>query len=573
MAQQTFIIDGDVDTRITIVEDNGELVFTVEVLETDGQIGDLRGLFFDFNDESLTGLSVDGADVTDQKFDPNKVDNLGNGANMKGHLTKRGNAFDGGVEFGTQGIGKDDIQTTTFRLSADQDLDLSLFEGARFGVRYTSVGEEDGPREDSLKIADINDAPAPSPDSFFVEYGDNATVDVAANDGAFADPSTIVIDGSTVDLGTATVVAGQVEYDANDILYDTTDDSASDDFDYTIGNGSGDTGQTTATANVIDPLRETDDDSEMAPNGQDLELSLSTEDRTYNDSSFVEVGISTGALGDQNVNISFVIDGSGSISAGEWDEQVEAVQNTIDALRAEFAGSSATISVQLVQFSGSALAPSASYDLSHAALDDITSGTPLASQLGGATNYEAGLDQAVAFFTGKGGEDNFLLFTSDGQPNQPSSSSAHYDDEVAALNSLGVSITAVGFGSANTGVLDGIDNTGGSEVVQSAEDLGDVFAASPLFAADLIDFSLETSSNGSPFVEIFDENDLTDEGGGNFSLDDVLTALLNDLGDTTDVRATAVFDTDNDLTTTDDQVTLTAETQINGTDGTDIVFA
>lgn len=564
MSQQTFIIDGAVDTRITVEEVDGDLVFTVEVLETDGNIADLQGLFFDFNDESLLGnLSVTGPDVSNSSFDANSVDNLGKGLNMKGHHTNKGNAFDAGIAFGTPGIGKDDIQTTTFTLSSDgEDLTLSDIEGARFGVRYTSVGEEDGPREDSLKIVDVNDAPAAQPEEFFVEYADTVSVDVAANDGAFADPSTIVVDGATVDLGTATHVAGEVEYEAKSIAYDTMDSSASDPFDYTIGNGSGDASSTTVTANVIDPLRETNTDDRTTANGQDLSLTLSTEDRTYNDSSFVEVDIASGGLGDQTLNVSFVLDASGSVGQ-EWSEEVQAVQNALDDLRAEFSGSSADINIQLVRFAEGA--SQQTYSLWDAALNDIAANTLYSTGASGVTNYEAALDLAVTFFTGKDGDDNFMLFASDGYPNRGGS----YSDEVNELNGFNVSITAVGFGDGiNAGTLDGIDNTGGSEVVASAADLSGIFATSPLFPAELVDFSLKVGG-----VEVADENDLTSLGNGDYELNDTLTALLNSLGDTNQVDATAVFDTDGDLGTIDDQVMLMASTSINGTDGTDIVFA
>ena len=58
---------------------------SIEVLEGGGDIGDIRGLFFDVSDESLlSGLDAVGTDVTRDKFYADAVYNLGHGANIKG---------------------------------------------------------------------------------------------------------------------------------------------------------------------------------------------------------------------------------------------------------------------------------------------------------------------------------------------------------------------------------------------------------------------------------------------------------------------------------------------------------
>jgi len=153
----SFLIEGDVNVEVTLTElENGDMQVDLEVLtgdnpEATGQIGDLRGLFFDIDDESLLdGLSVSGDDVTASDFDANSVTNLGNGANLNGQH----HSYDGGVEIGTQGASGDDIQSTSFVLSHDtEDLSLEDFAEQQFGLRLTSVGgegEED--REGSLKL-------------------------------------------------------------------------------------------------------------------------------------------------------------------------------------------------------------------------------------------------------------------------------------------------------------------------------------------------------------------------------------------------------------------------------------
>ena len=390
MARQLeFQVDGPINTTILIEEEDfdgdgfSDLRFTVTADTSGGETADLRGLFWDVETSGLLAQtsvwSPGSPDVTDSQFSSNGVVDLGGGANMSGSITSGGRRFDAGVEIGTQGIGDDDIQSTTFVLRASgTDLTLDEIGGQRFGVRYTSVGDVGGSRNDSLKLTGVAPNPpvANDDDAFFVEFGDSALIDVLANDtdaDGDLDPSTLAVGGA--DLGTATNEGGQLRYVADPIAYDATNSSADDALTYTVEDDDGILSNTASvTAKVIDPLRETDSDSALAPNGQEIGLSLSTEDRTFNTSSFVEVDIATGAVG-QDVNVSFVIDGSGSVGAPNYTQEIAAVQNAINDLRAEYTGSASSVQIQLVQFSSGA--SSASYGLFDAALDNVTTGTPL----------------------------------------------------------------------------------------------------------------------------------------------------------------------------------------------------
>lgn len=134
-----FIIPGvhqSPGVRVIATEVDGALEFTVDVLNSKKQSGDLRGLFFDFNTPAkLSGLESQGALVTD--FMKNKVANLGNGANMKGAI----NPYDIGLEFGTPGKELDNIQSATFTLSnSSHDLTLDDIANVQFGARLTGVG-------------------------------------------------------------------------------------------------------------------------------------------------------------------------------------------------------------------------------------------------------------------------------------------------------------------------------------------------------------------------------------------------------------------------------------------------
>lgn len=119
----------------------GKVQFTVQIAKNSPTIGDIRGLFFNIsNDSLLSGLKIEGTNVTTTAFGAGSISKVGN-ANLNGDGGNH--SFDIGVEIGENGLkgGKDDIQTTTFTLShATQALDLSFFAQQEFGVRLTSVG-------------------------------------------------------------------------------------------------------------------------------------------------------------------------------------------------------------------------------------------------------------------------------------------------------------------------------------------------------------------------------------------------------------------------------------------------
>ncbi|SFJ58884.1 hypothetical protein [Jannaschia pohangensis] len=153
------ISGGGVTVRVTVTEIDGDLRFDLDVLEISGTIGDLNALYLDILDESLLdGLSVVGADVTGTAFDANSVTKIDNFTTIKGEVLKEFGAFDLGVQFGTQGIGKDDIQSVSFVLTHESEaLTLDLFIGQDTAARLTSVGEIDGSRDRSLKIGGVAD--------------------------------------------------------------------------------------------------------------------------------------------------------------------------------------------------------------------------------------------------------------------------------------------------------------------------------------------------------------------------------------------------------------------------------
>jgi hypothetical protein len=152
-----FTIPGAPGVNIEVCEDAGSLDFTASVNNTSQLIGDLGGIFFQFNDAKLSTLQVSGSLISVSQISNDKVINLGNGTNMSGAVTT---PFDVGVEFGIGGIGAnhEDITSATFVLSdATHDLSLDDLGNELFGARVTSVGapgtnRTGGERSPSLRL-------------------------------------------------------------------------------------------------------------------------------------------------------------------------------------------------------------------------------------------------------------------------------------------------------------------------------------------------------------------------------------------------------------------------------------
>ena len=269
----TFTIEGEVNTLVTITElADGTLRFDLKI--TGDVIGDLRAIFFDMKDydagDSLYILNTDDhQDTTDFDADEGSVDTLGRDANLKGSVTNELGDFDVGVEFGTSGMSRDDIQETSFVLGdVDGALTLEMFDFTDFGVRYTSVGEDGGSRTDSAKIGDQSGHVAAN-DVITVAENDVATINLLDNDsagatstvtaasdaeGTFAEVTggferTVSVDGRV--LGRLTVASdGATSFEANGEGADTlaVGESAQFSFTYTTTNSDG--SQATAKVTV-----------------------------------------------------------------------------------------------------------------------------------------------------------------------------------------------------------------------------------------------------------------------------------------------------------------------------------
>lgn len=152
-----------VDFNLTQVDAN-TVKFDVNVDETTGITGDLRGVFFNFDDANLSGLGFGSSlssNVSLTKIDAdNPFSELNAGQGNKININGGGgHAFMGGLIVGTSGGlkgGSDDFQDTFFTLTRADGLSIDDFQGENFGVRLQSVGAN-GSRGGSSKVAGTAD--------------------------------------------------------------------------------------------------------------------------------------------------------------------------------------------------------------------------------------------------------------------------------------------------------------------------------------------------------------------------------------------------------------------------------
>lgn len=395
MADLTFQITGGVNVEITITElADGTLRFDINVLDTTGSIGDLRGVFFDLADDSLTyGMSVTGTDVTDEMYKIDGVSNTGGGNNVNGDIVNEYGKFDVGVEIGTQGISNDDIQSTSFILSHDtESLSLADLELQDMAIRLTSVGDPDGARNGSLKLG--GEVPEAQPEWIAnddvitvsetetagdTELLDDGSASVLANDtedGSAYSGTVLGVNGSSAHVGQMVVGSnggllmvnadGTVDFDANG-EFDALNDGESEQtiFTYEIEDGQIATvtvnvlgeGSTIVLAAIDDMMTvfesETFGDADLLDSGDDSVLDNDTE----NGGAYTDVvGSVNGSLG--NVN-SFVAGSNGGLlkinadgtvdfdANGEFDSLAAGESTTTTFTYTLISGEEATVTVNV----------------------------------------------------------------------------------------------------------------------------------------------------------------------------------------------------------------------------------
>jgi Big-like domain-containing protein len=257
--QIIFTIPGQPGVQVTATENDGKIDFIVDVLDDPKSTGDLRGLFFHFNESKLATLQVTGSDVpnwiTGTQINANHVIDLLDGVNMSGAASP----FDVGIRFGTPGTKKDDIFFPVhFTLSdATNDLTLDDFAHLEFGARLNNIGGPGGPRGGVSKITGIAPAAPDAKDDMKSLFEDGASglndpsksptavlFNVLENDNKGDGNTLTVVDFHEGPLhGTVTVAPN------GDVLYTPNlDYSGTDSFEYCVSDGQG--GQDSATVNV-----------------------------------------------------------------------------------------------------------------------------------------------------------------------------------------------------------------------------------------------------------------------------------------------------------------------------------
>jgi hypothetical protein len=206
--------------------------------------------------------------------------------------------------------------------------------------------------------------------------------------------------------------------------------------------------------------------------GQTLGISLTAPDASSSSSEVVRGLVSrSGGTGVGQYNIAFVIDRSGSTADTFVGAQTigdlngDGTANTI--LDAEIAGFEALLasinglglgsaSIAVISFETAAatnLVTTAGADANKNGVLDVVEALR-GLQASGGTNYEAGLQQAEAFYAGAASGQNVLFFLSDGFP-----TSQNYGDEVSRLLAAKTDIRAFGVGSgASAPALDLVDD-------------------------------------------------------------------------------------------------------------------
>jgi hypothetical protein len=254
--QIVFTIPGNPSVEVTATEHDGTIEFSIDVLESNGTIGDLRSLFFDINEAKLPGLAIASGDglMSGSQIAANSVNDLGHGSNIKGVVK---GAFDVGLAWGRPGIGQDGGigGPVTFTLSNTAgNLTLDDIAHQRFAARASSTGDRGGPQ----KIETIAPAAPDANDDSYDVFEDGAdglndpsksptdiVLDVLANDtDGDGDALTITSIHEQPEHGTITISA-----DGKSLIYTPELDYAGTvSVEYCVSDGNG--GQDSALVTI-----------------------------------------------------------------------------------------------------------------------------------------------------------------------------------------------------------------------------------------------------------------------------------------------------------------------------------
>jgi uncharacterized lipoprotein YbaY len=308
--QIVFTIPGVPGVQVTATEVDRTIEFIIDVLDSQLSTGDLRALFFHINEDELAGLTVtsDSPYLTEYRIGANTILDLDDGANLAG-IVKTG--FDVGIEWGTPGGNKDDINfPVSFTLSnTTGDLTLDDLGGLLFGAKLDSIGGQGGPQGSSSKLIafapfapdavndvyNIHEDGAPDANTPSKEPQE-VVLNVLANDADKDTPNDQLVITETHEgpsHGTVQFADGVIYYTPN------LDYSGADSFWYCVSDGTGNQDSAMVTVNISavadDPVL-----SWTCAQGSNINEMIVTVTATQNDndhSEFVDnIGWSAAAL-------------------------------------------------------------------------------------------------------------------------------------------------------------------------------------------------------------------------------------------------------------------------------------
>ncbi|MEC7765273.1 MAG: Ig-like domain-containing protein, partial [Pseudomonadota bacterium] len=443
----------------------------------------------------------------------------------------------------------------------------ALGEGESLSDTFTyTVSDGNGGTDTAtvtVVVAGVNDDPVAQNSVLEVEADGSATGQVVATD----------VDGDTLTYTLATAPEHGIVVLGADGAYTYTPDEGYVGFDSFVmlvsdGNGGSDTA--TVTLEVA---------QEAYPVSEDQSISMALSEEPVGDAPAGNLRIGVGEVQSNTINLSFALDASGSVGSAGWANIENAIYDAVEQLSGQFDGSATIVNVQIIQY-GLGVYADLRYDLNDPAL--LTAIQSLEFANGSQTDWHLAMDASHAFFSSQDPSDtNILYFVTDGVP-----SGSTWEASLATLNGAAydVDIQAFGIGTGfNTSQLQQVDSDGSPTAVSDSAALLEAIQQSPLFAAQLVELSLSLVADGVDHGVIADETSpaLTSDGL-NFNLPLADIAGIGELlGEENFFSASAVFDLDGDLNTTDDRVTInsferiakhdTAQT-LTGTDGPDLIL-
>ncbi|MFK7765135.1 MAG: Ig-like domain-containing protein [Roseobacter sp.] len=311
-------------------------------------------------------------------------------------------------------------------------------------------------------------------------------------------------------------------------------------FQYQVTDGDG--GISTAVAKV---LVESDPDA-ATEKSVDVDFSLEATEETAAGSFAIEL-FETETT---SVNLAIALDRSSSIGASAWADLLSSVETSVETLSDLFEGSDTDVDVQIITFATNIISTEI-FDLDDPELIDAINPVDLPYS-GGSTAWNLAFAQAGTFFFSEPSTElSFLLFVTDGIPTTGTWETP-FDALVDSTDDYNITVEAFGFGPFfEEGSLEIIDDE--PVIFSDPDQLSDAFEATPVFNPELIGFSIELEALDGTVVEIADE---TAEGliveGTSFQMPLASIAGIEALlGDSNRINITALFDLDNDLSTTD----------------------